>query len=97
MTTLIVETHYDPPLTDALRLAHQERLDPCMELRGVRWLHSYESLDRRRKVCVFEAPDAEVLREALHSAGIAFDRLWPAHYRDEAVVEAEAANRLASG
>ncbi len=93
MAILIVETTYDPPLTDELRLVHQEKLTPCMELRSVRWLHSYESADRRRKVCVFEAPDAESLREALRSAGIAYDRVWPASFRDESVVASEAAAR----
>ncbi len=97
MAILIAETTYDPPLTDALRLADQERLTPCMELRDVRWLHSYESADRRRKVCVFEAPDAEAVRESLRSARIAFDRIWPANYRDEAVVQAEAAARSGGG
>jgi hypothetical protein len=97
MAILIVETTYDPPLTDELRLANQEQLTPCMELRDVRWLHSYESADRRRKVCVFEGPDAEAVRESLRSARIGFDRIWPANYRDESVVETEAASRAARG
>jgi hypothetical protein len=97
MAIVIVETTYDPPLTDELRLANQERLDPCTELRSVRWVASYESADRRRKICVFEGPDAEAVREAFHSARIGFDRMWPATLRDEAVVAAEAAARRAGG
>lgn len=82
MTLLIVETTYDPPLNDERRREDQERLDPCLELRGVDWVRSYESADRRRKVCLFRAPDADALREALHGAGIGFDRVWVAELRE---------------
>lgn len=82
MTLLIVETTYDPPLTDERRQIDQDRLYPCLELRGVEWLKSYESADRRRKVCLFRAPDADALREALHGAGIGYDRVWVADQRE---------------
>ena len=82
MTLLIVETTYDPPLTDAQRRATQDRLDPCMELRQVEWVSSYEAADRRRKICVFRAPDAEALREAFRGAGVSFDRVWVAAHRE---------------
>lgn len=81
MTLLIVETTYEPPLTDERRQTDQERLDPCLELRGVEWVRSYESADRRRKVCLFRAPDADALREAMHGAGIRYDRIWIADQR----------------
>ena len=31
-----------------------------------------------RMTCEFEAPDAESVREALRSAGIAYERIWAA-------------------
>ncbi|MFN7940966.1 MAG: DUF4242 domain-containing protein [Thermoanaerobaculia bacterium] len=82
MTLLIVETTYDPPLSDEKRRLDQDRLNPCLELREVAWVRSYESADRRRKVCLFRAPDADALREALHGAGIGFDRIWVADLRE---------------
>jgi hypothetical protein len=85
MRYLIVETTYEPPLTDGRRQETQDRLYPCMELRGVEWVRSYESSDRRRKVCVFRAPDAEALREAYRSAGIPYDRMWAAEVREPAL------------
>lgn len=81
MTLVIVETTYDPPLTDERRQLDQDRLSPCMELRNVEWLESFESLDRRRKVCLFRAPDVDAMRESLRNAGIPFDRIWPAAQR----------------
>lgn len=82
MTLMIVESTYDPPLTDEARRRDQERLDPCLEMRGVEWVRSFEAADRRRKICLFRAPDAESLREALRGAGLAFDRVWIAEQRE---------------
>ncbi len=82
MTLLIVETTYDPPLTDDERRSTQDLLDPCLQLRGVEWVSSYEASDRRRKVCVFRAPDAESLREAFRGAGVRFDRVWVTTHRE---------------
>jgi hypothetical protein len=42
-------------------------------------MRSYLSLDRKRMVCEFEAPDAEAVRASYRSAGVAFDRVWSAH------------------
>lgn len=82
MTLVIVETTYDPPLTDERRQSDQDRLYACMELRNVEWLQSFESFDRRRKVCLFRAPDVDAMRESLRSAGVPFDRVWAAARRE---------------
>jgi hypothetical protein len=78
MGHMIVETVFDPPITDAEFDAMADQLAPCLEGRGVRWVRSYMSVDRRRRVCVFEAPDAEAVRSSYRSAGVAFERVWPA-------------------
>lgn len=88
MAFVIVETTYETPLTDRLRDDVEKQLEPCMQLRGVRWRHSYEANDRRRKICVFEAPDAGSVRDAFRSARIPFDRMWAAEFR-EPVEEAD--------
>ena len=69
-----------------------------MALRDVRWIQSFESADRRRKICLFEGPDAEALRESLRSARVPFDRVWTADWRrpDEADL-APAPDRLLYG
>jgi hypothetical protein len=81
MTLLVVETTYDPPLTPEKRQADQDQIYPCMKLRSVEWVLSYESADRIRKICLFRAPDAEALRESFRSAGIPYDRIWVADER----------------
>jgi hypothetical protein len=78
MPHMIVETVYDPPMTEEQFDAKASKLMPCLEGHGVRWLRSYMSLDRRRRVCVFEAPDADAVRSSYRSAGVSFERVWPA-------------------
>jgi hypothetical protein len=41
-------------------------------------MRSYLSTDRLRMVCEFEATDAESVRQSYRSAGVRFDRAWPA-------------------
>jgi hypothetical protein len=76
MPRLIVEHSFDPPLTDEEHHRASARLDPCLEAYGGHWLCTYLSHDRRRMICEFEAPDTESVRTALHSAEVAFDRVW---------------------
>ena len=78
MPHMIVETVFDPPITEEQFDATASKLEPCLEGHGVRWLRSYMSLDRRRRVCVFEAPDADAVRSSYRSAGVTFERVWPA-------------------
>jgi hypothetical protein len=42
----------------------------------VRFLQSLFSLDRRRMLCLYAAPDAEAVRHAQRGAGLPFERIW---------------------
>jgi hypothetical protein len=87
MTRMIVETVFDPPASEEELDANAMKLAPCFEGRDVTWVMSYMSLDRRRRICVFDAPDAEAVRSSYRSAGVQFERVWPA---EEIVDEDEA-------
>jgi hypothetical protein len=78
MEHLLVEKTFATPVTDEEIKRIGQRLDPCLEAHGARWMRSYVSRDRRRMVCVFEAPDAEMVRLSHRSAGVPFDRVWSA-------------------
>jgi uncharacterized protein DUF4242 len=78
MPHMIVETVYDPPITVEQFDAQAGKLEPCLEGHGVRWVRSYMSLDRKRRVCIFEAPDADAVRTSYRSAGVKFERVWAA-------------------
>ena len=78
MTPLIVEQTFEVPLTDDEHNRFAQRLDPCLEAHGARWMRSYLSSDRLRMVCEFQAPDAEAVRQSYRTAGIQFERVWSA-------------------
>jgi hypothetical protein len=75
---IVIEQTFDPPLTDEEHGTIGKRIDRCAELRSARWMRSYLSADRKRMFCEFEAPDAESVRDAYRSAGVAFVGAWVA-------------------
>lgn len=78
MVHVIVERTFEAPLTSDELLATKERMAPCLDLYRVRWLRSYWSNDRRRMVCVYEAPDAGAVRAVQREAQAMFDHVWTA-------------------
>jgi hypothetical protein len=79
MARVIVEYVYTEPFSDERYAASAKQLDPCLEVRNGLWRRSTLSVDRLRMTCEFEAPDAESVREALRTAGIAYERVWTAN------------------
>ncbi len=84
MPLIVVERDYDPPLTPADFATLISRPDPCLSVRGVSLVQSFLSTDGRRGVCVFEAPDAEAVREGNREAGLPFRRVWAAALHEPA-------------
>lgn len=78
MAYVIVERTFESPLTDEQIEAAMQRMGPCLEQYGVRWIRSFLSKDRRRDVCEYEAADAEAVRIAHHTAGMPYLRVWTA-------------------
>lgn len=76
MANVILERSFDPPLTDELFAELTGRLSPCLDRNGVRWIRSHLSRDRRRLICLFQAPDAGAVRGALRQARIEHERVW---------------------
>lgn len=88
MSRVMVEHTFAEPLTDEQHGQFAKRLDPCLEVRNGAWRRSALSKDRLRMVCEFEAPDAESVREALRTAKIPYDRVYPAEvYAAEEIPE----------
>ena len=74
----IVERVFDPPITREQFADGGKVLQPCIEERDVKHVASHLAVDGSRCVCVFEAADAERIREANRTAGIPFEKVWPA-------------------
>jgi hypothetical protein len=77
MTDLFLERTFEPALTaDEVRVMGAESLH-CFNLYRVEWQGSLLSLDGRRMVCWFQAPDADSGRTALRQAGADVSVFWP--------------------
>jgi len=48
----------------------------CLETHNVRFARTFFSLDRKRMLCLYEAPDAESVRIAQHKAGMPMGDVW---------------------
>ena len=58
---------------------------------GVRWVYSFLSADQRKTYCLYEAPSAEVIREAALRNGIPADVIVPvSELQPDAIVAAGA-------
>ena len=78
MPTFMCERAFSPPLTAAAFAEGGKVLAPCLEVREVKWLGSNFATDGSRSVCMFEARDAESVREANRTAGMPFEKIWAA-------------------
>lgn len=80
----VVERLFETPLSVAALEEKEARLSPCLESYCVRRLQSYLARDGRRLVCIYDAPDAESVRQIQRSASLAYERLWRAFVSEAA-------------
>ena len=76
MPYLIVESDYDPPVTDEQLRAMSVALTDCLAVRGVTRMRSWLSADRRRGFCEYTGESAESIREAYDLAKVKYARVW---------------------
>lgn len=82
MSEVIVERHYDPPLTDADLRAMIAMGGDCLGIHRVQWCGSALSLDGAQLVCHFRSADAESVRLALRRAGESAGCVWTGEIHD---------------
>ena len=78
MPIFVVERVFSPPITEAQFMAAGEALAPCIQERDIVHISSHFAADGSRSMCLYEANDAERVREAQRTAGAPFERVWPA-------------------
>jgi len=78
MSLVLVERSFPEPVDVRDIQAIEDRGAWCLEAHGVRFLKTYFGRDRRRMICLYEAPDAESVRLAQEKAGVPFDKAWAA-------------------
>jgi len=82
---VIVERSFDEAVEFEDLQAQGDKVSWCLDQHRVRFLRSYLSSDKKRMICVYEAPDAESVRIANRQAEVPFDCVWTAtlHGADE--------------
>jgi len=78
MPIFVVERVFSPPITEAQFMAGGKMLEPCIQERDIKHLHSHFAADGSRSMCTYEAADAERVRDAQRTAGVPFERVWQA-------------------
>jgi hypothetical protein len=79
VATIILEQRFEGRPFDVERFnAAQQRNAPCLRVHGVQHTVSYVTRDGLRLICVFDAPDAEAVRQAARQLGYQYESVWPA-------------------
>jgi len=73
MPRFIIERHY----ADRLEVTKEEtaKIQRINDDVGVKWIFSFLSADKRKTYCLYEAPNAEAIRDAAKRANIPADRI----------------------
>jgi hypothetical protein len=73
---LVLRRFEEPADFDAIQ-ALEDAGKGCLDLHRVRFIRTYFSLDRKRMICLYEAPDAESVRIAQRDAKMPVEKIWP--------------------
>ena len=77
-STVLVQRGFDAPVAFEELQAREEAYGWCLVQHQVRFLQSFLSMDRRRMLCLYAAPDAEAVRQVQHRTGLPVEQLWSA-------------------
>ena len=78
MELVVVERLYEQPLTDQDLADAVRRAGPCFSIRRIRRVQTIMSKDRLRSICLYEAPDASVVRDVHDQEHLPYSTLWTA-------------------
>jgi len=79
---VLVERSWDEPVTLDEIQAIEDAGAACLQTHDVEFARTFFSLDRRRMVCLYRAPDAEAVRVAQRKAGMPVDAVWSFRLKD---------------
>ena len=79
LANVVVERSFPEPVSVESLQAAEDAAAWCLELHKVTFLRTYFSADRKRMLCLYQAPDAESVRLSQQQAKITFERVWACH------------------
>lgn len=77
-STVLVRRSFDAPVAFEELQAREQAHGWCLDSHQVRFLQSFLSIDRRRMLCLYAAPDAEAVRQVQRQTGLPVEQLWDA-------------------
>ncbi|MGN6183771.1 MAG: DUF4242 domain-containing protein [Thermoanaerobaculia bacterium] len=76
MELVVVERSFEEPVSYEEIQARENESAWCLDVHRVKFLHTYLSKDRKRMICLYEAPDAEAVRRANETGGLPFEKVY---------------------
>jgi hypothetical protein len=73
---VLVERKFESPVKLEEIQSLEDAGSWCLRTHRVKFARTFFSADRKRMLCLYEAPDAEAVRLAQREAGMPFDRVW---------------------
>jgi len=73
---VVVERSFEAPVRYEDIKALGEAKAWCLETYNVRYAHTFFSLDRKRMLCFYKAPDTEAVRSVQREAGAPVSAIW---------------------
>ena len=73
---IMVERTFEQAVTLESIQAIEDASAQCLKIRDVTFIKTYFSVDQKRMLCLYKAPDAEAVRSAQDEALMPFDRVW---------------------
>jgi hypothetical protein len=74
---VILERFFQEPVTVTESQCIAEAAAGCLQAHGVKHARTFLALDRKRMICLYEAPDAEAVRNAQREIALPPDNIWP--------------------
>jgi hypothetical protein len=88
MELIVVERIFERPITDEEVIEAVRRAQPCLDIRRIKRVQTILSKDRLRSVCLYEAPDASVVRDVHDQEHIPYVKIWSGDPFDMSSVQA---------
>jgi hypothetical protein len=73
---VVVTRAFDKPVTLEKIQSIEDAGAWCLETHSVKFVRTFFSINCKRMVCIYRAPDAESVRLAQRQAGMPVDRVW---------------------
>lgn len=76
LPNVLVRRVFAEPVTFEAIQAKEDAAAWCLETHRVKFVRTFFSFDRKRMLCLYQAPDAQSVRTVQREAALPFDSIW---------------------